>query len=113
MSPSMHPPKIFGNYLSSNMSYSLSWLKREKDQLLRDRTAFATALDTLQKRILESNETEVPRRPLLHEWSGTRASVASLEMALHAVERTIDEMNNLIFAIESGAAKDADEGSRN
>jgi hypothetical protein len=105
--------KTSASYSSFNMAYSLSWLKREKEELLRDRTAFATALDTIKKRVLESNELEIPRQPLLHEWSGTRAVVGSLEMALNAVERTLDEMDNLIYAIESGAVKDADEGSRN
>ncbi len=88
--------------------YSLSWLRREREELLRDRYAFATSLDILQKRILESNDTDVPRRPLLHEWSGSRASVGSLEMALHAIERTLDETNQLILAIENGEVLDTD-----
>lgn len=88
--------------------HSLSWLKREFEELRRDRHAFAAALDLLQRRILESNETEIPRRPLLHEWSGTRASVGSLEMALHAVERTLEEVNRLVLAIEGGEVMDTD-----
>jgi hypothetical protein len=94
-------------------NYSLSWLKREKDELLKDRTAFASSLDILRKRVLESNETEVPRQPLLHEWSGARAVVGSLEMALHAIERTIEQMDDLIFSIESGQVPNKDEGGIN
>lgn len=89
-------------------AYSLSWLRREREELRRDRVAFATALDILQKRMLESNETEIPRRPVLHEWSGSRACVGSLEMAFHAIERTLDEVNHLIVKIESGEAVDLD-----
>ena len=89
-------------------SYSLSWLQREREELRRDRYAFASALDVLKRRIIESNELDVPRRPLLHEWSGTRASVGSLEMALHAVERALEEVNNLIVMIERGEAQDLD-----
>lgn len=88
--------------------YSLSWLKREFEELRRDRHAFASALDILQRRIVESNETEIPRRPILHEWSGARASVGSLEMSLHAIERTLEEMGQLILAIENGEMLDTD-----
>lgn len=88
--------------------YSLSWLRREREEFRRDRHAFASALDILQKRILESNETDIARRPLLHEWSGTRASVGSLEMALHATERALEETNQLILSIENGEVLDSD-----
>lgn len=88
--------------------YSLSWLQREREELRRDRHAFASSLDIMQRRIVESNETEIPRRPLLHEWSGTRAVVGSLEMSLHAVERTLEEVNNLIDAIEKGDVPNLD-----
>ena len=92
--------------------YSLSWLKREIDELRRDRVALASALDIMKRRILESNELEIQRRPMLHEWSGTRAVVGSLELSLHSVERTIDEMASLILAIESGEVPDLDPPSK-
>lgn len=88
--------------------FSLTWLQREREELRRDRAAYAESLDIIQRRIIESNETEIPRRPLLHEWSGTRAVVGSLEMALHAAERALEEANNLILAIQSGEIPDLD-----
>lgn len=88
--------------------YSLSWLKRELDDLRRDRIAFASALDILTRRTMESIESDIPRRPLLHEWSGTRASIGSLEMALHAIERTIDEVSQIILGIENGELANID-----
>lgn len=88
--------------------FSLTWLQREREELRRDRHAFGSALDILKRRILESNEAEIPRQPLLHEWSGARASVGSLEMSLHAIERALDEVNNLISSIESGEVQDLD-----
>lgn len=88
--------------------FSLSWLRREREEIRRDRHAFAACLDILQKRILESNETEIPRRPLLHQWSGTRAVVGTLELSLHAIERTIQEMDQLIQDVESGKIPDLD-----
>lgn len=88
--------------------FSLSWLKREQEELRRDRVAFASALDIMQKRILECKEMELPRTPLLHEWSGTRAVVGSLEMSLHAVERTLEEVSNFIHMIERGEVVNLD-----
>lgn len=88
--------------------YSLFWLKREQNELQRDRHAFASALDLLRKRILESNDVAIPRHPLLHEWSGTRAAVGSLEMALHSVERTLEEINSIILAIDNNEVLNTD-----
>lgn len=88
--------------------FSLSWLQREREELRRDRHTFATCLDLMKNRCVESNETEIPRTPLLHQWSGTQAVVASLEMALHAVERTLEEVNSFILAIEKGEVMNVD-----
>ncbi len=88
--------------------FSLTWLQREREELRRDRHAFGSALDVMQRRILESNETDIPRTPRLHEWSGTRAVVGSLEMSLHAVERTLDEINRMIEAVERGDVPNLD-----
>jgi hypothetical protein len=88
--------------------YSLSWLVRERDELIRDRRAFASALDIMKKRILESGESALSRSPLLHEWSGTRSVVGSLEMSINAIERTIEEMENLILSIQNGEIENLD-----
>lgn len=88
--------------------FSLSWIQREREELRRDRHAFAESLDILKKRILESRDTEIPRRPLLHEWSGTRSCVGSLEMSLNAIERTINEMDALIEKLENGEIPNLD-----
>ncbi len=88
--------------------FSLSWLQREREELRRDRHAFASCLDILQKRMIESNETEIPRRPLLHQWSGSQACIGSLELSLHAIERTLAEVDKLIVSIESGETPDLD-----
>lgn len=90
------------------MSYSLSFLTRERDELRKDLEAFKRAYDILKKRILESNETEIPRRPLLHEWSGSRAVVGSLEMSIHALERTLEEVLELVRLIQSGEIPNSD-----
>lgn len=105
----MFQTRIIKGYSGSDMSeFSLSWLLREREELQRDRAAFASALDILQKRVVESNDSDIPRRPLLHEWSGTRAVIGSLEMALHATERTLEQTSQVILSIQTGETTDAD-----
>lgn len=82
--------------------WSLSFLRRELEQLRKDRDAWEQALSVLKARILESNELPIPRRPILHEWSGTRAVIGSLEVTLHQIERTIEEAKEIVRQIENG-----------
>ncbi len=88
--------------------WSLSFLIRELVELRKDRDAWSKALSVLQARITESNELDIPRRPILHEWSGTRAVVGSLEVTLHQIERTIEEVKDLIHRIEDGELPNLD-----
>lgn len=89
-------------------AYSLSTLKLEREELQKDLHAFKKAYDAICGRMLESNETERPRRPLLHEWSGSRAVVGSLELAIHAIERTLQGTSEIIEGIENGDIENAD-----
>ena len=88
--------------------YSLSFLVREKEEIQKDLVAFKRSYDILCQRLREANEVNIPRRPLLHEWSGSRAVVGSLEMSIHAMERTLEEMSELIRRIDNGELPNAD-----
>lgn len=92
----------------STEGWSLSFLNRELEQLRKDRDAWAQALSTIKARIVESNELPIPRRPILHEWSGTHAVVGSLEVTLHHIERTIEEAKALVRQIEDGELPNLD-----
>lgn len=92
--------------------YSLSALESEITELRKDYIAFNVAYDTLRARILESSETSPPRRPELHVWSGTRAVMGSLEMSIHAIERTILEYDKLIFRVRNGEVRNTDPPAR-
>ena len=94
------------------MSYHLSTLEREQEEMKKDLKAFAQAYDILRQRLLESNESEIPRRPLLHEWSGSRAVVGSLELSIHAIERTLGELDIIIRGIRSGEIENLDKPGR-
>lgn len=93
-------------------SYSLTALTVEREEMRKDLKAFNKAYEVLRQRLLESNETEIPRRPLLHEWSGSRAVVGSLEISIHAIERTIAELGVLIQQIEQGTIPNLDKPGR-
>lgn len=96
----------------SQEALSLSELVRERDEMVKDRIAFVTAFDLLRKRIMESAELQPARHPLLHEWSGTRNVVGGMEMAIHAIERTIEGYNDFINKIHSGEILNLDRPAR-
>lgn len=91
----------------SSDSLSLTSLCREREELRKDLIAWTRAYDTLCTRVRESAEAE-PRTPPLHQWSGSRAVLGSLELSMHAIERTIDEYGSLINKIESGEIPNSD-----
>jgi hypothetical protein len=88
--------------------YSLSTLTRERAELRKDLVAFTRSYDILRARLHESSEAEIPRRPLLHEWSGSRSVCGSLEMSIHAIERAIEEMDQFISKINEGEIPNTD-----
>ena len=91
---------------------SLSALVEERGELGKDLEAFRTAYDRICARLTESNETPRQRSPLLHQWSGSQAVVGSLEMSIHALERTIAETDLLIIKIEDGEIPNTDPPER-
>jgi hypothetical protein len=91
---------------------SLCALRREREEIQKDWTCFMEMYDLLRGRILESNELQPPRAPMFHQWSGTHAVCGSLEMTLHAVERTRDELDQYIRQVESGTILNVDPPAR-
>jgi hypothetical protein len=85
---------------------SLCALRQEREEIHKDWVCFMSMYDQLRKRIVESNEA--PRTPMLHQWSGTYALCGSLELVLHAVERTRDELDQYIKKVESGEIPNVD-----
>lgn len=89
-------------------SLSLREITRERDELRKDLIAWKRSFDILRQRIQESAELSPPRNPQLHQWSGSRAVVGSLEMSIHAIERTIEEYGVLINKILGGEIPNSD-----
>ena len=90
---------------------SLRFLSAEIGEMRKDYIAFSRAYDILKNRLLESNETAT-RSPLLHEWSGSRAVAGSLELSIHAIERTIQELDFIIQKVKSGEIPNTDKPER-
>ena len=91
---------------------SLKLLESELSEMRKDYVAFTRSYDILKQRLLESNEVIPSRAPLLHEWSGSRAVVGALELSIHAIERTIGELDMLIQKVKSGEIPNTDKPER-
>lgn len=59
-----------------------------------DLKAFSTAREIIRQRVLEVQDSESTLTPLTR-WSGTDAVLGSLDLAIHAMERTIDELKHM------------------
>lgn len=91
-----------------SQAFSLRELTREREELRKDFIAWTRSYDILRKRLRESNELEQPRCLRLEHWSGSRAVIGSLEMSIHAIERTIEEYGVLISQIVNGEIPNLD-----
>lgn len=87
---------------------SLTHLREEKRELQKDLMAFKRSFDVVRNRIDESLNSSRSFPPL-HKWSGTRAVVGSLEMAIQHIERTIEEHSHAIHLIQVGEIENADD----
>jgi hypothetical protein len=45
----------------------------------------------------------------LVNWSGTSAVMGSLELATHAIERTVEELRDILKRMDAGAIVNSDE----
>ena len=45
----------------------------------------------------------------LVDWSGTSAVMGSLELSIHAIERVVDELRDILRRIDTGVIPDLDE----
>jgi hypothetical protein len=72
-----------------------------------DLSAFQSAYSTIHKRVMEVKDEG--RLMTLVNWSGTSAVMGSLELAIHAVERTIEELRDILTRMDAGAIANSDE----
>src|SRR5262249_36941036 len=87
---------------------SLSALKQELEEIRKDYTSYATAYELIRRRVDASESSDFQRKPPLRQWAGTCAVMGSLELVIHAVERTAAEYAQLIYKVESGEIANLD-----
>ena len=76
-------------------------LEAEIQEKSLDLVAFQEARRIIRKRVLEVKDSESPLTPL-PAWSGTDAVLGSLDLAIHAMERTLDELLEMKRKIQFG-----------
>lgn len=80
----------FEKYITSRTQL-LAELAEKTDDL----TAFSQAREIVRRRVLEVAESTCALTPLPH-WSGTDAVLGSLDLSIHAIERTVAELRGLL-----------------
>jgi hypothetical protein len=72
-------------------------LEAEIEEKSLDLQAFTRAREIVRARVLEVADSTSPLTPLPH-WSGTDAVLGSLDLSIHAMERTLDELRQTLAA---------------
>jgi hypothetical protein len=80
---------------------------QEISQAQLDLRAFQTAYHVIHQRVLEVKDGEQMMK--IAEWSGTQAVMGSLDLAIHSIERTIEELKDIVRRIDSGEIPNVDE----
>lgn len=77
------------------MNFSRAQLHLEIEEKSRDLEVFCGAREAIRMRVLEVSDSQSQLTPL-PRWSGTDAVLGSLDLAIHAMERTIEELKALM-----------------
>jgi len=80
-------------------------LELEEHEL--DLRAFSAAYSKIHQRVMDVKDGG--RLMTLVNWSGTSAVMGSLELATHAMERTIEELRDILKRMDAGAIVNSDE----
>lgn len=77
------------------MNFTRAQLRAEVEEKERDLTSFRKAREIIRRRVMEVKDSPSPLTPL-PIWSGTDAVLGSLDLAIHAMERTLDELREMM-----------------
>lgn len=75
--------------------WTKSKVTAEIEEKSLDLKAFCEAREIVRARVLEVLDSQSPLTPLPN-WAGTDAVLGSLDLAIHSMERTIDELRLLL-----------------
>ena len=91
---------------NTRQGISRSFVELELAEHTRDLAAFKGAYAQIHSRVLEVQDAG--RLMKLVNWSGTSAVMGSLELAIHAIERTVEELRDILKRLDAGAIIDSD-----
>lgn len=91
---------------NTRQGISKSFVELELAEHIKDLAAFKGAYSRIHARVLEVQDEG--RLMKLVSWSGTSAVMGSLELTIHAIERTIEELRDLLKRLDAGAIFDSD-----
>jgi hypothetical protein len=86
------------------MEWDLPTLKREVEEKTLDLVAFYRARETIRRRVLEVRDSPSQLTPL-PTWSGTDAVLGSLDLSIHAMERTLTELKGMLSEAQAAAPR--------
>lgn len=79
---------------------NIAEVRAEIEEKSLDLKAFVAAHEIIHRRVIEVKDSQTKLTPLPY-WSGTDAVLGSLDLAIHAIERTLEELNGVLrMAIE-------------
>lgn len=78
-----------------NMNWTRERVVAEISEKSKDLRAFYDAREIIRRRVLEVADSNSALTPL-PTWSGTDAVLGSMDLAIHSMERTIEELEDLM-----------------
>ena len=84
--------------------WDVASLRKEVEEKTLDWKAFSTARSIIRARVLEVRDSPSQLTPL-PQWAGTDAVLGSLDLSIHAMERTILELHELLKKVEAEQPK--------
>lgn len=78
----------------------------ELEEHEKDLRAFRSAYASVHQRVQEVKDDR--RLMKLVNWSGTSAVMGTLELTIHAIERVVEELKEMLSRIDRGVIPDLD-----
>jgi hypothetical protein len=77
------------------VEFTRQQLVAEIEEKSKDLEVFSRCRDDIRRRVIEVADSSSTLTPL-PQWSGTDAVLGSLDLAVHAMERTLEELKALL-----------------
>ena len=85
----------------TELELSKTDIVREIEEKTKDLEVFFNARESIRRRVMEVRDSQSPLTPLPY-WSGTDAVLGTLDLVIHSIERTIDELKIMLRQLDGG-----------